>query len=129
MATLLIAAFGVVAVGVSAQAAAAPATFGASAALKSDACSGISQIDASQGCGSNSNGTVNTLISTGINILSVIVGFAAIIMLIINAFRMVTSQGDSSAVASARSGIIYALVGLAVAALAQLLVHFVLSKV
>jgi uncharacterized membrane protein YuzA (DUF378 family) len=56
-----------------------------------------------------------------------IVGMAAVIMIIVAGLKFVTANGDSSRVASARNTLIYALIGIAIAALAQVLVHFVLS--
>jgi hypothetical protein len=75
----------------------------------------------------DSGGVTNT-ISVAVNILSYVVGAAAIIMIIAAGFRYTTSGGDSNRVSSAKSTLIYALVGLAIAVLAQLLVHFVLSN-
>ena len=72
--------------------------------------------------------TAQSAIETTINILSWIVGVAAVIMIIISGFRFVTSGGDANATKSARSGIIYAVVGLIVVLLAQALVWFVLGE-
>jgi hypothetical protein len=71
---------------------------------------------------------VNRLIGRVINILSIIVGIVAVIMIIIYGLRFITSGGDSNAVAAARNGLIYAFVGLAVAAFAQLIVKFVIKS-
>ncbi len=49
-------------------------------------------------------------------------------MIIIGGFKYVTSTGDSASISSAKNTILYALVGLAVVSLAQVLVHFVLNK-
>lgn len=62
-----------------------------------------------------------------VNIISIIVGIAAVIMIVIGGFKFITSGGDASAVKSARSTIIYALVGLIVVLLAQVIVQFVLN--
>ena len=43
--------------------------------------------------------------------------------------RYITAQGDSSQISSAKNTLLYALVGLVIAALAQVIVHFVLSEV
>ena len=67
-------------------------------------------------------------ISSVVGLLSIIVGAAAVIMIIVSGLRYITSGGDSGKVAGAKNALIYALVGVAVAALAQLMVHFVLSK-
>jgi len=63
-----------------------------------------------------------------INIISFIAGFAAVIMIIVGGIKYVTSGGDSSATASAKNTIIYAIVGLVVVAMAQIIVRFVLDK-
>ena len=64
-----------------------------------------------------------------INILSIIVGVISVIMIIIGGLRYVTSGGDSNNVSSAKNTIIYALVGLVIVALAQVIVKFVITKV
>jgi hypothetical protein len=83
--------------------------------------------DAIGGCNANDTG-VQDVIKTVINILSVVVGVVAVIMIIIGGFKYITSSGDSNNVASAKNTIIYAIVGLIIVALAQVIVHFVLSK-
>jgi len=72
--------------------------------------------------------TVNTTVKTVINILSVVVGAVAVIMVIMAGFRYITSAGDSNKIASAKNTLIYALVGLAIVMLAQLIVQFVINK-
>jgi cytochrome bd-type quinol oxidase subunit 2 len=97
--------------------------------FQTDACSTLNQVSSSEGCGSNSSGTLTNTLSTVINVFSFVVGAVAVIMIVVMGLKFITSQGDASAVASARSGIVYALVGLAVVALAQVIVHFVLGKI
>jgi hypothetical protein len=70
---------------------------------------------------------VNSAISLAVNILSLVVGAAAVIMIVFSGFKYITSGGESGKVSNAKNSLIYALVGLAVAAVAQLLVHLVLS--
>ena len=72
---------------------------------------------------------VSTGISAAINILSIIVGVAAVIVIIISGLKYVTSGGDSNGISSAKNTLIYALIGLVIAGSAQLLVHFVLFQV
>lgn len=79
------------------------------------------------GSSCDSSGVTGTL-SAAVSILSYVVGAAAIIMVIAAGFRYVTSGGESGAVGNAKNTLIYALVGVAIAALAQLLVHFVLTN-
>lgn len=102
----------------------------ASADFKSDACAGVNALnDSTSGtCSSSSTSSLDNIIKWVVNILSVIVGFAAVIMVIVGGFRFITSGGDSSNTAAARNTILYALVGLVIVALAQVIVHFVLRK-
>lgn len=78
---------------------------------------------------SASSGTLSDTIATVINLLSAAVGVIAVIMIIIGGFRFVTSAGSPEAAKSARSTITYAIIGLVVVALAQIIVHFVLYRV
>jgi hypothetical protein len=63
-----------------------------------------------------------------VRILSLIVGMAAIVMIIVAGFKYITSGGDANKVGGAKQTLIYALVGLVLAALAQILVHFILNQ-
>ena len=93
------------------------------------ACQGAQLGDANNPCTDTTSNTLSDLLKTVLSILSIIVGIAAIIMVIVGGFRYVLSAGDSANTNSARNTIIYALVGLLIAALAQVLIHFVLSRV
>ena len=70
---------------------------------------------------------VTNFVNTVINVISIIAGIAAIIMIIVSGLKYITSGGDSNKVASAKSTLIYALIGVVIAALAQFLVHFVFT--
>jgi hypothetical protein len=63
-----------------------------------------------------------------INIFSVIVGVVAVIMIIVGGFRYITSGGASEKVTGAKNTILYAIIGLIIVALAQIIVRFVLSN-
>jgi hypothetical protein len=63
-----------------------------------------------------------------INLLSVVVGIAAIIMIIWAGMRMVTSGTNPQDVSNARERIIYAAIALVVAAVAQVLVRYVIGN-
>lgn len=103
-----------------------------SADLKNEVCNGANLQDSSTGAGSGcteQSGGITKILKTVINLFSLIVGVVAVIMIIVNGLKFITSGGDAQRVSSARSGIIYALVGLVVVALAQTIVKFVLNKV
>lgn len=73
-------------------------------------------------------GEIDSVLAVALNILSVVAGVIAVIMLIISGLKFITSQGDASSISSARSSIIYALVGIIIVALAQVVVRFVINQ-
>jgi Type IV secretion system pilin len=76
----------------------------------------------------SSTSALDNVIQTAVNVLSAIVGIIAVIMIIVGGFRYVTSGGNDTSVTSAKNTILYAIIGLVVVALAQVIVHFTLSK-
>ena len=62
------------------------------------------------------------------NVLLFVIGAVSVVMLIIGGIRYTISQGDSSAVTSAKNTILYAIVGLIVAILAYAAVNFVITS-
>lgn len=89
------------------------------------ACSAIGTSD----CKDTSGGpSINKIISAVISLLSLLIGIIAVIMIIVGGLKYVTSNGSSEAISSAKNTIIYAVIGLIIAALAQALVQFVLNR-
>lgn len=72
------------------------------------------------------NGSV---INTGLSIAFAIIGALSFIYLIIGGMRYVLSRGDPQAIAKAKSTVLYALIGLVIAVIAQSIVLFVVSKI
>lgn len=117
--------------------------FGYSAPLAlaaNDICTGTN-LTAQQAieCGSNNAsgqtggpkdaaGSLNNAITNIINILSLIVGIVAVIMIVVAGFRYITSAGNDQAVAGAKKTLLYAVIGLIIVALAQVIVKFVLNR-
>jgi hypothetical protein len=62
------------------------------------------------------------------NIFSIVVGAASVIMIIYGGFRYIISGGESGRVGAAKNSLIYAIIGLVIVALAQLIIHFVLHQ-
>lgn len=62
-------------------------------------------------------------------IFGILTGVISVFMIIISGLRYVTSSGDAAKTATARQGIMYAAIGIIVAAVAGAIVQFVLSKV
>lgn len=78
---------------------------------------------------SDATDKINNLVHTIVNLLSAIVGIVAVIMIIVGGLRYITSGGNDTSVTGAKNTILYAIIGLIIVALAQVLVRFTLSKV
>ncbi len=101
---------------------------------KCQACDGTggSYYTTDGGCSDLGDATdekVSTLAEDIINILSFIVGVAAVIMIIIGGFKYVTSNGDANSITGAKNTILYAIIGLVIVAMAQVIVQFVIGKI
>ncbi len=95
---------------------------------KNQACQGVTLGDGTCDA-TKADNKVNGLLSVILNLISLLVGVVAVIMLVVAGLRLTLSQGDSSTVSSARSSILWSLVGLVVVLLAQVIVRFVLARV
>lgn len=105
------------------------ATTGAQGAFggsKEEACKGAALDDQGK-CNGEASKTLDNTLKNVINVFSVIVSIAAVIMIIVGGLRYVLSGGDSGRVGSAKNTIIFALVGLLFVAIAQIIVRFVLN--
>ena len=94
---------------------------------KQQACGGIALSENATTCADKASG-VDSIISTGLNIFSIIVGVVAVIMIIVAGVKFISSSGAADKVASARGTILYAVIGLIVAVFAQVIVKFVLNR-
>lgn len=113
-------------------------------ASRSDACAGLStfgdqgcttnscqgsQIPAKDGCtDSAAQGRLNGVVGKITDVLSYIIGGLAVIMIVVSGIRFMTAGGDSAKVESAKSGIMYALIGIVIVALAQIIVRYVVNR-
>ncbi len=98
-----------------------------------DVCQGVSdsvvcQSNVNQGPDVNGIYGPNGLLTKAARLLSIVIGVASIIMIIVAGFQYVTSTGDSAKLNSAKNTIVYAVAGLVVASLAQLLIIFVIGR-
>lgn len=90
--------------------------------------SGNNQIDCSKDNGAGTGDNITNLAKQAVNLFSIVVGAVAVIMIIYGGFRYITSGGDSGNVGNAKNTLIYAIVGLIIVALAQIIVQFVLTQ-
>lgn len=74
-----------------------------------------------------SNPVIKT-ISAAIQILSLVIGFASVIMIMVGGIRYVISNGDPQRVKAAKDTVMYSLVGIVIALSAQLIILFILNK-
>jgi hypothetical protein len=100
---------------------------------KKDICEGVGLISdsATDGCGTEtaSENSIGTVLKAALNLLSIVVGIIAVIMIIVGGLRYVLSMGDSNNTKAAKDTILYAIIGLIVVAFAQIIVKFVLNRV
>jgi hypothetical protein len=97
--------------------------------IQCGACDAAGTTDANNSCDpTTSAGGVGSTVTTVINILSAVGGVAAVIVIVVSGLRYVTSGGKEEGVKNAKNGILHAIIGLVVIALAQLIVHFVLNQ-
>jgi len=100
----------------------------ASPTPQSTACQALGSNDA---CTRRPSGGISLthVVRVIVNILSIAVGIAAVIMIMVGGFRYITAGGDANNVSGAKNTIVYAIVGLVVVAMAQFIVQFVVDKV
>ncbi len=107
-------------------------TYAAGIDIQGNACSGTNG-DLTGGTktdctGAKGVGSLNKLLTQVVNVFSAVVGVAAVLMIIVGGMRYITSGGDSNKVGAAKNTLIYAIIGLVIVALSQVIVHFVLQK-
>ena len=94
---------------------------------KSEICKGAGAVGNSGGCGTGGV-SIDNILKNVVQLVAILVGIAATIMIMVAGFKYATAGGEANKIASAKSTLIYALVGLVIAAMAQLIVGFVLKQ-
>ncbi len=93
-------------------------------------CSGIAKPTIPcQDSNAQSGNTIIKIIKDVIDIISFIVGVAAVFIIIVSGMKMVVASGDSKALSEAKTGIVGAIIGILVVVLAQGFVVFVLDRI
>lgn len=94
-----------------------------------NACESIGgRYDAATGNCDTGGSSIQDILNTILTLFSIIVGIAAVIMIMVGGLKYITAAGDASKLTSARHTIVYAVVGLVVAGLAQFMVQFVIQR-
>lgn len=98
------------------------------------ACQGVSNSalctnnNVTQNQSDNSFFGPNGVLTKAARIVALLVGVAAVIMIIIGSFQYIISSGDPTNIQNAKNTILYAIIGLIVALLAQAIILFVLVR-
>jgi hypothetical protein len=84
------------------------------------ACSGTGE--------DNLSGTDGIILRVA-NLVAIVSGIAAVIVIMVAAIMFITAAGDSNKISTAKRTIVYAVVGLAIIALSRVIVIFVIGNV
>jgi hypothetical protein len=85
--------------------------------------------DLCQDANADTNGSsVLGLLRSVANLVSIVAGIAGVVMVLLGGFRYIRSSGDASKTSEAQNTLIYAVLGLVVAAAGQLIVVFVFNR-
>ena len=98
--------------------------------IASGICGGANLSIAPETCApsSSTDNTLENTIKLIVNLLTLFVGFLSVVFLIFGAFKYISSGGDSGKLTAAKNTILYALIGLAIAVVAQVIVQLVIGK-
>jgi len=80
------------------------------------------------GSGGSLTGGINNVAKTITTDFSILIGVISVIMIIYAGFKYVTSGGSSDNANSARNILMYAVIGLIITVIAQLIVHLVINS-
>lgn len=89
---------------------------------KSDILDSVNSVD------DGSSPSVDNAIAAAINVFTLIVGVTAVVMMILSGYKYITSAGDSGKVAQAKSTALYALIGVSLVIISQVLLRFAIAK-
>ena len=89
---------------------------------REESCGGTAANDPARKC------TLNDTLKSIVNVLLFIIGAVAVIMIVIGGIKYTTSNGDSSAVTSAKNTILYSVIGLVIALMAYAIINFVVGR-
>lgn len=92
-----------------------------------ESCEAIKDLSGSGDCNSDQAdpARIGNVLRLSASIFAVVIGVIAIFVIFIAGVTIITSSGDSAKISKARDSIIYASIGLVIAALAQTIVYFV----
>jgi hypothetical protein len=104
-------------------------TYGIETESSKFACEGAQDGSAGTSCTDESSAdTVSKIIRVAIGIFQAIIGVISLFVIILSGLNYVTAGGDAGKVKTARERIIYAVIGLIIVGVAQIIVQFALNR-
>ncbi len=100
----------------------------ANADAANQACKGVEALGVTCDAAGSAQEVISGPVQVVVQLLTYIVGVASVVMIIYGALKFITSGGNSDATKSAKSTIIYALVGLVIVLLANVIISFVFAQ-
>jgi ABC-type dipeptide/oligopeptide/nickel transport system permease subunit len=97
---------------------------GSSGAPSSEACRESDKA----GSDTKGNNIITRTIETAANLIAVLTGVVALVLIIVSGLTLATSGGNSDSVTSSRRRIVYSLVGLVIVSFAWAITRFVIDK-
>lgn len=105
-------------------------TMAASTAASEAICEGANDGTGDPSCsGDTAGNTVSGIVRAAIRIFQGIIGIISLFVMLTGGLNYITSGGDSAKTKSARERIMYAVIGLVVVGIAEILVQFALNRV
>ncbi len=105
-----------------------PGTYNLTNSISTNGCNGTAASSNTQVDCTTAGSGLSNIVTQVLNIFSWVVGIVAVIMIIIAGFRYIVSGGEEAGVRGAKNAIIFAIVGLVIVAIAQIIVQFVITK-
>src|SRR4051812_32543116 len=79
-------------------------------------------------CKASGSDNLGKMVKTIVNTILIVIGMVAVIMVVVGGVRYTTSNGDASAIKSAKDTILYACVGIVVSIMSYAIVNFVIDQ-
>jgi Type IV secretion system pilin len=94
----------------------------------STVCNGVGAVVGEKDCAEKNDGGFSSLAKMALNIFAWVIGVAAVFAIIYAGLQFMIANGDASKIAKAKNTILYAIVGLVIVALSQVIVRFVITS-
>lgn len=106
-----------------------PAVVYAQTAASEAICEGVNDGSGATSCTDTTSGTaVSNVIKGAIRIFQAIIGIISVFTILLAGMNYITSGGDAGKTKTARERIMYAVIGLVIVGLAEIIVQFALNR-